>query len=175
MLSQRVPRGVTPERPGPGQESVWDYPRPPRAEVSSERVVVRHAGVTVAEASTAVRVLETSHPPTYYLPPDSFRDGVLREVGPGSTCEFKGTATYFDVVVDGPDGPVVVPRVAWAYPRPTRAFEVVRDHVALYPGLLDEVTLDGERVRAQEGGFYGGWVTDRVVGPFKGPPGTWGW
>ena len=160
------------EEPAPGQESVWDYPRPPRVEPSGELVRVELGGVVVAESRRALRVLETSHPPTYYLPVADFVRGSLVDAGPGTTwCEFKGTATYLDVV----GGARRVPRAAWTYPEPSPGFEVLRDHVALYPGRMDLVTVDGERVRPQEGGFYGGWITARVVGPFKGAAGTGGW
>ena len=169
-----TPPGVRPDVARPGQESVWDYPRPPRVEPTGEHVVVRLGGLVVAETDTehpALRVLETSHPPTYYLPAEAFEPGSL-EPGQGSSwCEFKGVATYLDVVA----GDVRAASAAWTYPRPSRGFEVLTGHVALYPGRVDEVTVDGERVRPQVGGFYGGWITDRVVGPFKGGPGTAGW
>ncbi len=160
-----------PERPGPGQESVWDYPRPPRVEPSAELVEVRFGGQLVARSRRTLRVLETSHPPTYYLPLDDVESGALRPAAGSTWCEFKGEATYFDVVA----GSVVARRAAWTYPRPTRGFEVLVDHVAVMPSAVDACTVDGELVRPQEGGFYGGWVTSRVVGPFKGGPGTRGW
>ena len=159
------------EQPGPGQESVWDYPRPPRVEPTGEHVVVELGGVVVADTHRALRVLETSHPPVYYLPVEDVAPGALVPVAGTTWCEFKGTAHYLDVVAGGR----TATRAAWAYPRPSPGYEVLVDHVAFYPGLLDRVTVDGEVVRAQEGGFYGGWVTDRVVGPFKGAPGTRGW
>ena len=152
-------------------ESVWDYPRPPRVEASGEHVVVTHAGVVVADTTTSLRVLETSHPPTYYLPLDAFADGVLRPGEGASWCEWKGQADYLDVVV----GYDVLPAVAWTYPRPAKGFEPLVDHVALYPGRVDRCTVDGEVVRPQPGSFYGGWITSRVSGPFKGAPGTSGW
>jgi uncharacterized protein (DUF427 family) len=153
------------------QESVWDYPRPPRVEPSSERVVLTHAGVVVADTTSSYRVLETSHPPTYYLPRSAFAEGVLRPGDGTSWCEWKGGATYLDVVV----GEVVVPAVGWTYAEPSRGFEAIRDHVAVYPGRLDRCTVDDEVVQAQPGDFYGGWITSRVTGPFKGAPGTSGW
>ena len=165
-----VPR-VQPDRPGPGQESVWDYPRPPRLERSGEEVEVRLGGRTVARTDAAYRVLETSHPPTYYLPADAFDDGVLQPVAGTTSCEWKGQAAYFDLVT--PER--VAARAGWTYPTPTRGFEALVGHVAVMPGLVDGCFVDGEVVRPQEGGFYGGWVTDRVVGPFKGGPGSWGW
>jgi uncharacterized protein (DUF427 family) len=157
--------------PGPGQESVWEYPRPPRVEASTETVEVVLGGVVVARSSETLRVLETSHPPTYYLPLAAYAEGSLRPV-PGTTfCEFKGRASYFDVVT--PDRAAA--RAAWTYPDPTAGFEALLGHVAVMPALMDRCTVDGEVVRPQEGGFYGGWITDRVVGPFKGGPGTVGW
>ena len=159
------------ETPGPGQESVWDYPRPPRVEPSAELVEVVLGGQVVARTRASYRVLETSHPPTYYLPRDAFAEGALKPV-PGSTfCEWKGRASYFDLAVAGR----TAARAAWTYADPTDGFLALLDHVAVMPGLVDECRVEGERVRAQAGGFYGGWVTDRVVGPFKGGPGTTGW
>lgn len=152
-------------------ESVWDYPRPPRVEASSERVVVTHAGAVVADTASSLRVLETSHPPTYYLPRSAFADGVLRPGVGASWCEWKGHADYLDLVV----GDEVLAGVAWTYPSPTQGFEALADHVALYPGRVDRCTVDGEVVEPQPGGFYGGWITSRVTGPFKGAPGTSGW
>jgi uncharacterized protein (DUF427 family) len=164
MASARVP-------PGPGQESVWDYPRPPRVEETSRRVQVTFGGLLVAETTAAKRVLETSHPPVYYIPPEDVRRDVLRPAGGGSECEWKGAASYFDLVA----GDGTVPRSAWTYAQPSQGFEAIRDHVAVYPGRLDRCTVDGEVVEAQPGDFYGGWITSRVTGPFKGAPGTSGW
>lgn len=152
-------------------ERVWDYPRPPAVVLCERRVRVQLAGEVLADSARALRVLETSHPPTYYLPRDAFADGVLVPV-PGSTvCEFKGRADYFDVV----SGPSRAPRAAWHYPEPVAGYERLRDHVAVMPGAMDACLVDGERVGAQEGGFYGGWITDRVVGPFKGGAGSQFW
>ncbi len=152
-------------------ESVWDYPRPPRLEPSSERVVVTHAGLVLADTTASIRVLETSHPPTYYLPVSSFATGVLRPAGGASWCEWKGQASYLDLLV----GDQVLTGIAWTYPEPSARFEALRDHVALYPGRVDRCTVDGEVVQPQPGNFYGGWITSRVTGPFKGGPGTSGW
>lgn len=150
---------------------MWDYPRPPAVEPTNELVEVRLGGVLVASTRNALRVLETSHPPTYYLPESDFAPGVLHPT-PGSTgCEWKGRADYFDIVAGGQ----TASRAAWHYPQPVPTFEVLLGHVALMPGQVDSCHVDGELVRAQEGGFYGGWITDRVVGPFKGSPGSWGW
>ena len=167
-MQRRHPR---PGRPGPGQESVWDYPRPPRVEPSEALVVVELGGTTVARTSRSLRVLETSHPPTYYLPRAAFVPGVLRPTGGSSFCEWKGAASYLDLVAGGR----TAARAAWTYPDPSPGFEALRDHVALYPGLVDRCLVDGEVVEPQPGGFYGGWITSAVVGPFKGEPGTWGW
>lgn len=128
-------------------------------------------GVTVADTLEALRVLETSHPPTYYLPRSAFADGALRPASGSSWCEFKGSADYLDVL----GGDRLAEQAAWTYPTPSPGFESLQGHVALYPGRMDRVTVAGEVVRAQEGGFYGGWITDRVVGPFKGAAGTRGW
>ena len=156
----------------PAAESVWDYPRPPAAEPTAEHVVITVGGTVVADSRRALRVLETSHPPVYYLPAADFTAGALRPVAGTSWCEFKGRAVYHSLV--GADGRVRE-QAAWSYPEPSPGFEVLRDHIAVYPGRVDRVTVDGEVVRPQEGDFYGGWITDRVVGPFKGAPGTLGW
>ena len=160
-----------PEVPGPGQESVWDYPRPPRVEPSDEVVEVRFGGLVVARSTRTLRVLETSHPPTYYLPVTAFADGVLEPVEGSTWCEFKGRAAYFDVVAGGRRAA----RAAWHYPDPVAGYAALVDHVAVMPGVMDRCTVDGEVVVPQEGGFYGGWITSRVSGPFKGAPGTRGW
>lgn len=168
-----VPRSHRPQpiKPGAAQESVWDYPRPPRVEPRSERVVVRLGGQVIADTTDSVRVLETSHPPVYYLPIDAFPAGVLVPVMGTSFCEFKGQAHYFDVVAGG----VAAPRAGWTYPEPNRGFDGLSDRVALYPGKMDSCEVGGERVMPQAGGFYGGWITSQIVGPFKGGPDTMGW
>jgi uncharacterized protein (DUF427 family) len=155
----------------PGQLSVWDFPRPPAIEQWHEHVVVRLGGQVVAETTDAWCALETSHPPTYYLPPTCFDEGILRPAGGSSYCEWKGQASYFDVAA----GDVVAPRAAWSYPDPTPGFVLLKDHVSLYPAAMESVTVDGVEVQPQPGGFYGGWITPRVAGPFKGAPGTLGW
>jgi uncharacterized protein (DUF427 family) len=152
-------------------ESVWDYPRPPRVEPSDRLVTVVLGGVEVCRTSRAWRVLETSHPPGWYLPREDWLPGALEPADGSSYCEFKGVASYLDVVGGG----VRAPRAAWTYPSPTAAYAVLADAVAIYPAAMDACVVDGERVRPQEGGFYGGWITDDVVGPFKGAPGTLGW
>ncbi|WP_394770422.1 DUF427 domain-containing protein [Lacisediminihabitans sp.] len=157
--------------PQPGQESVWDYPRPPRVEPTTERVVIRFGGETIVDTTDAVRVLETSHPPVYYLPRSAFAPGVLVPAPGASFCEFKGAAAYLTVR----SGSHEAVAAAWFYPRPTPGFESLADRVAVYPSAMDSCEVAGERVTAQAGDFYGGWITSRVVGPFKGEPGTLGW
>ena len=167
----RLPHGVVPEQPGPGQESVWDYPRPPVLRPSSALVVIELAGVEVCRSTRGIEYLETSHPPSWYLPRADWRPGALVPAAGSSVCEWKGVAAYLDVVA----GERVEGAAAWTYPRPSSAYEAIAGHIAVYPARMDSCTVDGEPVRAQEGGFYGGWVTDAVVGPFKGVPGSWGW
>lgn len=161
---QRIP-------PGPDQESVWDYPRPPRVEPVTSQVEVIFAGNTIAISLEALRVLETSHPPVYYLPPGSFISTCVVPSGRTSFCEFKGTATYLNVVF----GKNRVVDAAWRYDNPSHGYEQLAGYVAFYPGLMDVCLVDGEYVNPQPGGFYGGWVTSKVVGPFKGGPGSEGW
>jgi uncharacterized protein (DUF427 family) len=157
--------------PGPGQESVWDYPRPPRVEPVSAPVRVVFGGATIADTRAAWRVLETSHPPVYYIPPADIVPGALVRTARGSFCEWKGAAVYFTVRSGGREAP----DAAWGYPSPTRGFEPIRDHVAFYAGPMDACYVGDERVTPQPGGFYGGWITSHVVGPFKGVDGSWGW
>ncbi len=162
----------TPDPVGPGQESVWDYPRPPRLEYSDELVEVVFGGRVIVSTTRSIRLLETSHPPTYYLPfDDSAMECFAPGSGTGSFCEWKGMASYLSLTV----GTRVAPDVAWTYPRPTAGFEAIARCLALYPGQMDECRVNGEVVRPQDGGFYGGWITARVVGPFKGSPGSRGW
>jgi uncharacterized protein (DUF427 family) len=155
------------------QESVWDYPRPPRLETTERRLRVVHGGIVVAETRRGIRILETSHPPVYYIPP---ADIVMRLLRPsarrGSFCEFKGVASYWDLDLTG-DGKV--PGVAWSYGDPSRAYVGLRDYLAFYASKVDECWVDEERVLAQPGDFYGGWITSNLKGPFKGAPGTMSW
>lgn len=160
----------TPPTP-PGQESVWDYPRPPRLEPSSRRIEVRFQGEVLAATSRALRILETSHPPVYYLPPADVRMDLLRDNPRSTFCEWKGSARYYDVEAHG----VRAVGAAWSYPRPVPAYAALRDYIAVYPQAMEGCFVDGERVAAQEGDFYGGWITRDIVGPFKGAPGTRGW
>ena len=167
----RPPRGVVPEVPGPGQESVWDYPRPPALRADAREVVVVLGGVEVCRTVRGLTVLETSHPPTWYLPAEDWAPGALRPGKGTSFCEWKGTAVYLDVLAGGH----VAEAAAWTYPEPSAAFSRLAGHISVYPARMDLCTVAGEVVRPQEGGFYGGWVTSDVVGPFKGGPGSWGW
>ena len=156
---------------GPGQESCWDYPRPPRLEPVTARLRVVLGGVTVADTTHGHRVLETSHPPNYYFPLDDVSPGALVPVGGSSYCEWKGRARYYDLVTDTK----VAPKAAWTYLSPTRGFEPITGAIAVMAGQVDRCSVNGETVVPQPGGFYGGWVTSWVVGPFKGIPGSMGW
>ena len=153
--------------PKPGQESVWDYPRPPRVEPVSAQIRIVLDGELVVESTRAVRVLETSHPPVYYVPREDFARGILAPAEGSSHCEFKGEARYLSV------GSAT--RAAWFYPSPRPGFESLAGRVAVYPSRMDSCSVDGETVTPQEGDFYGGWITTNIVGPFKGAPNTWGW
>jgi uncharacterized protein (DUF427 family) len=157
--------------PGPGQESVWDYPRPPRVEPVSRHIRVVFNGAVVADTHQALRVLETSHPPVYYVPLEDVRIETLVPEPGTSFCEWKGRARYYSVVV----GDRRAEKAAWAYPDPVAPYRPLAGHVAFYAGPMDACTVDDEQVTPQPGGFYGGWITRDVVGPFKGGPGTWGW
>lgn len=158
------------EIPGSNQESVWDYPRPPALEPEPGEIVVRVGGVEIVRTTRALRLLETASPPTYYLP---FADAIAGAFEPAlgaSHCEWKGAARYWTVV----GGDTRLERAAWSYDEPAAPYEELRHHVALY-AVHAECFINGERARPQDGGFYGGWVTDRLVGPWKGPAGTGGW
>ncbi|MEU6315054.1 DUF427 domain-containing protein [Streptomyces sp. NPDC047014] len=156
-----------------GTESVWDYPRPPRVEPDTRHVVVRHAGVTVADSHRCLRVLETSHPPVFYIPRADVRAGLLHASGHGSFCEFKGAATYWTLVPEPGHPPV--PDAAWSYEDPAPDYAALAGHLAFHADRVDACTVDGEPVRPQPGGFYGGWITAEITGPFKGGPGSQGW
>jgi uncharacterized protein (DUF427 family) len=168
MLAHVAPLRVP---PGPGQESVWDYPRPPVVERVPQRLTVVLGGNQVADTTAAWRVLETSHPPVYYLPFADFAEDALSPGRGTSFCEFKGLAAYLDVTGGGR----VERAAAWHYPRPTPGYEVLAGHAAVYPARMDACRVDGAVALPQPGGFYGGWITAAVVGPFKGEPGTMGW
>ena len=156
--------------PAPGQESVWDYPRPPRVEATGERIRIEFAGRLVVDTTDAVRVLETSHPPVYYVPRSAVA-AELRDAPGASMCEFKGAARYLSIRVDG----AAAESAVWYYPDPAPGYEALRGRVAVYPGRMDRCEVAGETVVPQEGDFYGGWITSKVVGPFKGAAGTGGW
>lgn len=157
--------------PGPGQESVWDYPRPPRIEAVATRIRVEFGGETIADSVATYRILETSHPPTYYIPMDDVLMRAFRPNGRRSICEWKGQASFFDVVV----GDRTAVAAAWSYPAPVAAFANLKDFVAFFAHAMDACYVNDERVLAQEGDFYGGWITSTIVGPFKGPSGTRSW
>jgi uncharacterized protein (DUF427 family) len=153
-------------------ESVWDYPRPPAVRACTRDVRVDLAGQILADSNRALRVLETSHPPTIYIPPDDVRLDLMVPSRQRSTwCEFKRAASYLDALV----GNRLYAAVAWTYTEPAPGYEPLRDHLAFYPGRVDAAWLDDERVLAQDGDFYGGWITAEIVGPFKGAPGTLRW
>jgi uncharacterized protein (DUF427 family) len=164
---------MTPHRiaPGPGQESVWDYPRPPRLEDSSKHVQIIYNGIVIADSRHAKRVLETSHPPVYYIPPDDVRMELLTRTESTTFCEWKGHAAYYTLRV----GDRKAVDAAWFYPNPTPAFAALKDFVAFYPSKMESCSVDGEVVQSQPGDFYGGWITQDIVGPFKGDPGTRAW
>jgi uncharacterized protein (DUF427 family) len=162
---------VSPDPVGPGQESVWDYPRPPALVRSSKHVVIRLGETVIADSRRAWRVLETSHPPTWYMPREDVAQELLRPSQVTSTrCEWKGAATYWDVVTRHTQ----LRAAMWSYQAPTTPFAAMTGALTGYPAQL-ECTVDAERVAPQAGGFYGGWITAEVVGPFKGGPGSWGW
>lgn len=157
--------------PGPGQESVWDYPRPPRLEDSSKHIQIFFNGVAIADTHRAKRVLETSHPPVYYIPPEDIQAEYFTPTARHTFCEWKGQASYYTITV----GDQTAEQAAWFYPQPTDRFADLKDYVAVYPSRMEACYVDGEKVQAQPGDFYGGWITSDVVGPFKGGSGTWGW
>lgn len=153
------------------KESVWDYPRPPALESDTRQVTVKFAGETIASTTGAYRILETSHPPSFYLPKVDVDFKFLVSTPKQSFCEWKGAAEYWTVKV----GLQIAENAAWSYPKPTKRFAAIKDFVSFYPSLMHECFVGDEQVQAQEGDFYGGWITSEIVGPFKGGPGTWGW
>lgn len=161
----------TPDKPGPGQESVWDYPRPPAIERTSSLLRVELAGRTIAETTRGWRILETSQPPAYYFPRADIDLSTLVPSAHRTFCEWKGTARYWTAVV----GDREVDDIAWEYEHPTAAYAAIAGHLAFYAQKADACFVDGERVQAPEGLFYGGWITSKVVGPFKGGPGSAHW
>ena len=158
-------------QPHEGQESVWDYPRPPRLELCDKQIKIIFNGLTIVDTKKAYRVLETSHPPHYYIPPEDIKMEYLQPTQKQSFCEWKGPANYYSVSVN--DKQAV--NVAWYYPNPTPEFAAIKNYPAFYADPMDECLVDGETVTPQPGNFYGGWITSDIVGPFKGGPGSWGW
>lgn len=159
------------DEPLPGQESVWDYPRPAVAEYAKAHIRIEHRGLVVADTRRAVRTLETSHPPNFYIPPEDITSGMLKRCEGSSFCEWKGAAVYWDIVCGGE----IIARAGWSYPSPAQPFAILRDHVAFYARPFDLCLVDGEQAIPQPGVFYGGWITPAVSGPFKGGPGTTFW
>jgi uncharacterized protein (DUF427 family) len=152
-------------------ENVWDYPRPPALEPVGKRIRIMFGGAVIADTTAAYRVLETSHPPVYYLPRAAFAEGVLAPAPGRSFCEWKGEAQYWTIRAGGK----VAERAAWSYPAPTPPFAAIRDHLAVYAGKMEQCFVGDEAVTPQPGGFYGGWITSDLQGPFKGGPGSMGW
>jgi uncharacterized protein (DUF427 family) len=157
--------------PAPGQESVWDYPRPPRMEDSKKHIQVIFNGVIIADTHRAKRILETSHPPVYYIPPEDVKMGYFTPTSRTTFCEWKGLASYYTITM----GDKSVPDGAWYYQHPNEAYASLATYIALYPSKMNACYVDGEQVQSQAGDFYGGWITQDIVGPFKGGAGTWGW
>ncbi len=166
-----MPMTITPDPIGLGQTSVWAFPRPSIAQPSERHLLIEHRGEVVAETRRAIRTIETSHPPTYYFPREDVHAIVTRSPRGGSFCEWKGSAVYFHVTAAG----VTLHEVAWSYPKPTAAFASIAGYLAFYTAPFDGCFVDGERVRPQPGGFYGGWITSDLAGPFKGVPGSQFW
>ncbi|GAB4232281.1 MAG: DUF427 domain-containing protein [Stanieria sp.] len=160
-----------PTPPQPGQESVWDYPRPPRLESSTQHIQVIFNQIAIADSHRTYRVLETSHPPVYYIPPEDIQIAYLHQTPRQSFCEWKGIANYYTVQV----GDRQEVNAAWFYPNPTHEFAAIKNYVAFYPSRMDACYVDGEQVQPQPGDFYGGWITKNIVGPFKGSADSWGW
>ena len=164
----------------PTVESVWDYPRPPRLEPTSRRIRILGADQTIADTTRALRILETSHPPVYYIPSEQVNMCLLRRsMTHTSFCEFKGSAIYWTLAICQPDKVVEIPDVAWSYPNPSPRYAAIAGHIAFYASRLAEQGLecwvDNELVKPQPGDFYGGWITSNLRGPFKGDPGTSHW
>ena len=158
-------------KPKEGQESVWDYPRPPALEPVKQKLTVEFAGKTIAETNKGYRVLETSHPPVYYFPPEDVMSDALVKAQLTTGCEWKGTGKYYHLSLNGQHSE----NAAWYYDKPKQRFEKIKNYIAFYPSRVDACYVNGERVTPQPGGFYGGWITENIVGPFKGVDGSWGW
>ena len=158
------------ETPAAGQESVWDYLRPPALSTDPREVIVRAGDIKIAKSSATCRVLETASPPTFYIPPEDVRMDLLIDGNGTSFCEWKGAARYWSLKLEDR----VLENIAWGYEQPDSAFATIAGYISFYPGSV-ECFVDGERVRPQPGGFYGGWLTDEIAGPVKGLPGTSHW
>jgi uncharacterized protein (DUF427 family) len=157
--------------PEPWQESVWDYPRPPKIEKTSKHLKVVVQNTLIAETRKGLRILETSHPPVYLFPPENVKMEFLKPNLEIAFCEFKGKTNYYDVKVDSQ----ILYDVAWVYFKPTSLFEAIRGYIGFFAHKTDGCFVDGEQITPQEGGFYSGWITKDIVGPFKGGSGTWDW
>jgi uncharacterized protein (DUF427 family) len=166
-----MPANIKPEKPDCVQESVWDYPRPPRVEKTSKRIRVVFNGVTVVDTQDAYRVLETGHPPVYYIPQSDIQMQYLSTTKRETFCEFKGDANYWTIEVEGEKAE----NAAWMYANPNKDYAAIRNHIAFYPSKMATCYVDYYQVQAQAGDFYGGWITADIVGPFKGGAGTLGW
>ncbi len=166
-----MPANIVREAVKPGEESVWDYPRPAIHQSTGKHVEVIFNGVKIADTRRAIRVLETSHPPVFYFPPEDVRFEFFTRTARTSYCEWKGSANYYTITVEGKSAP----DAAWAYLNPVAEFRSIRGYIAVYPSLMDACLVDGERARPQPGGYYGGWITHEIKGPFKGDHGTSGW
>lgn len=153
------------------QESVWDYPRPPRLETCHRRIRIVVDGIVIADSTQTKRLLETSHPPVYYIPPEDIRMDLMIENEHHSYCEWKGKASYYSIRL----ADRIIQNAAWCYHSPDARYDVIKHHLAFYPSRVDECFVDDEKVEAQPGDFYGGWITSNIIGPFKGAPGSWGW
>jgi len=169
--STRRERPLETVTPGPGQESVWDYPLPPRVEPVAQRVLVEFGGIILADSVRAYRLLQTATPPVYYVPRDDVRVEHLAPSGHTTICEWKGGAEYWSVRV----GERSAENAAWSYPEPDNGYEVIRDYLAFYARKMDACYVGAYRVIPQPGEYYGGWITPDIVGPFKGEPGTENW
>jgi uncharacterized protein (DUF427 family) len=157
--------------PKEGQESVWDYPRPPLLQPTTKHLKVVFGGVIIAETNHGLRVLETSHPPVYYFPPEDVKREFLHEVSGTSFCEWKGRAGYYTIEANDKRAE----KASWFYANPTPAFSQIENYISFYPSKMDACFVNDELVQSQEGDFYGGWITSEIIGPFKGADGTWGW
>ncbi len=157
--------------PKEGQESVWDYPRPPKLVDCSKRIRIEVGNITLVDSKNTIRCLETSHPPVYYIPQSDIKMDYLKTTDKNTYCEFKGQANYYDLII----GDKIVKEVAWEYANPAKGFEKIKNYLAFYATKVDACYVDDEKVKPQEGSFYGGWVTNDIVGPFKGSSGTTFW